>query len=53
VDVVQVLGDVAILPIPVKRIVLDILVEKRTSVVTSKAAIRGHFKTGHSDWPKT
>src|ERR1700684_2684236 len=23
------------------------------SVVTSKAAIRGHFKTGHSDWPKT
>jgi hypothetical protein len=22
------------------------------SVVTSKAAIRGHFKTGHSDWPK-
>ena len=23
------------------------------SVITSKAAIRGHFKTGHSDWPKT
>jgi putative transposase len=23
------------------------------SVVTSKPAIRGHFKTGHRDWPKT
>jgi hypothetical protein len=23
------------------------------SVVTSKAAIRGHFKTGHRDWPET
>jgi hypothetical protein len=29
VDVMKVLGDVAILPVPVKRIVLDILVEKR------------------------
>ena len=26
---------------------------RTASVVTSKAAIRGHFKTGHSDWPKT
>jgi DNA invertase Pin-like site-specific DNA recombinase len=24
-----------------------------TSVVTAKPAIRGHFKTGHRDWPKT
>jgi hypothetical protein len=24
-----------------------------SSVVTSKPAIRGHFKTGHRDWPKT
>jgi hypothetical protein len=24
-----------------------------TSVVTSKAAIRGHFKTGHMNWPET
>jgi len=24
-----------------------------TSVVTLKAAIRGHFKTGHRDWPET
>jgi len=24
-----------------------------TSVVTSKAAICGHFKTGHMDWPET
>jgi hypothetical protein len=23
------------------------------SVVTAKPAIRGHFKTGHRDWPKT
>jgi len=23
------------------------------SVVTLKAAIRGHFKTGHRDWPET
>jgi hypothetical protein len=23
------------------------------SVVTSKAAIRGHFKTGHMNWPET
>jgi hypothetical protein len=23
------------------------------SVVTAKAAIRGHFKTGHRDWPET
>jgi hypothetical protein len=23
------------------------------SVVTSKAAICGHFKTGHMDWPET
>jgi hypothetical protein len=24
-----------------------------SSVVTSKAAICGHFKTGHMDWPET
>lgn len=24
-----------------------------SSVVTLKAAIRGHFKTGHRDWPET
>jgi len=24
-----------------------------TSVITPKAAIRYHFKTGHRDWPKT
>jgi hypothetical protein len=23
------------------------------SVVTLKAAMRGHFKTGHMDWPET
>ena len=23
------------------------------SVVTSKAAMQGHFKTGHMDWPET
>jgi hypothetical protein len=27
--------------------------ERRISVVTSKAAIRGYFKTGHRDWPET
>jgi hypothetical protein len=26
---------------------------KYASVVTSKAAICGHFKTGHMDWPET
>ena len=25
----------------------------RTSVVTLKPAIRGHFKTGQRDWPET
>ena len=25
----------------------------QASVVTLKPAIRGHFKTGHRDWPKT
>jgi hypothetical protein len=25
----------------------------KASVVTLKPAICGHFKTGHSDWPKT
>jgi hypothetical protein len=29
----------------------DVLSE--ASVVTAKAAIRGHFKTGHRDWPET
>jgi hypothetical protein len=24
-----------------------------TSVVRAKAAIRGHFKTGHMEWPGT
>jgi len=27
--------------------------EPGASVVTLKAAIRGHFKTGHRDWPET
>ena len=27
--------------------------EVRPSVVTLKPAIRGHFKTGHRDWPET
>ena len=25
----------------------------KSSVVSSKPAIRGHFKTGHRDWPET
>jgi len=26
---------------------------RMASVVTAKPAIRGHFKTGHRDWPET
>jgi hypothetical protein len=29
------------------------LINRGASVVTSKAAICGHFKTGHMDWPET
>ena len=32
---------------------LSIFQVPTTSVVTSKAAICGHFKTGHMDWPET
>jgi hypothetical protein len=32
---------------------LDSTSVKVPSVVTAKPAIRGHFKTGHRDWPKT
>src|ERR1035437_9008728 len=33
--------------------IIHLVFANLTLVVTSKAAIRGHFKTGHRDWPET
>ena len=35
------------------EVLLALLLIALTSVVTAKPAIRGHFKTGHRDWPET
>jgi hypothetical protein len=43
-------------PDKVQKVLLACGVTKETvttSVVTAKPAIRGHFKTGHRDWPET